>query len=346
MVELVKKLMEKGIAYKGEDNSIYYSIEKFKNYGKLSGVDVSNLKAGARVKQDEYEKENVQDFVLWKAWDENDGDVFWETELGKGRPGWHIECSAMSMKYLGESFDIHTGGIDLIFPHHENEIAQSECATGKQFVKYWMHNAWVLVDGKKMSKRYNNFYTLRDLIAKGHSAKAIRYLLMSAQYRTELNLTEQGLKDAEATVKHLLEFVDNLEEIKGFGKHNEEIQIKIEKAAEEFEKSMDDDMNTPLALAVIHNFVTEANRAIAEKTLDKKNVEEIKKVLKSWDSVLGILEHHKASVPKEVEHLVKEREVARKTKDFKKSDLLREKIRALGWDVQDTPEGQKVRKAN
>lgn len=344
MVALVKKLLEKGIAYKGEDGSMYYSIKKFKNYGKLSGVDLSGLKPGARVCQDEYEKENAQDFVLWKAWDENDGDVFWETEIGKGRPGWHLECSAMSSKYLGETFDIHTGGIDLVFPHHENEIAQSEGASGKKFVNYWIHNAWVLVDGKKMAKRFNNFFTLRDLIAKGHSAKAIRYVLMNAHYRTQMNFTEDGIRDAETTVNRMIEFMDRLDEFRGLGAYNERLHETLVNAADKFEEAMDDDLNTPVAIAVIHELITETNRALDEKMIDGQNAREIKDQMKRFDLVLGIFEHRKEKMPEEVKELAEEREKARENKDFKKSDDLREKIRALGWEVQDTSKGPKLRK--
>ncbi|MDD5181682.1 MAG: cysteine--tRNA ligase [Candidatus Nanoarchaeia archaeon] len=346
MVELVKKLIAKGIAYKGEDGSVYYSIKKFKEYGKLSGVDLASLKAGARVKQDDYEKEQAQDFVLWKAWDDNDGDVYWNTEIGKGRPGWHLECSAMSMKYLGETFDIHTGGIDLIFPHHENEIAQSEGATGKKFVNFWLHNAWVLVDGKKMSKRFGNFYTPRDLFAKGYSSKALRYLLMNAQYRTELNFTETGLKDAETTVQRMIQSMDRLDEAKATGKYSKELEKSLAEAKEKFEDAMNDDLNTPLAFAGIHELITKTNKALDENSLDKKNVEEIKKQMERFDTVLGVLEHEKEKVSAEIKKLVEEREKARTEKDFKKSDKIRESIKALGWDVQDTPDGQKVRKAN
>jgi cysteinyl-tRNA synthetase len=193
MVALIKRLMERGYAYKGEDGSIYYAISKFKEYGKLSRIKVDDLKAGARVKVDEYGKEEAQDFALWKAWTQEDGEVFWDTEIGKGRPGWHIECSAMSMKYLGETFDIHCGGVDNMFPHHENEIAQSEAATGKKFVNYWLHNEHLLVEGKRMGKRFGNYYTLRDLLKMGYDPKAIRYLLILTHYRQQFNFTFEGL---------------------------------------------------------------------------------------------------------------------------------------------------------
>ena len=351
MRKLIQTLIDKGYAYKGDDNSIYYDVSKFKEYGKLSGIKISELKAGVRVKQDEYEKEEANDFALWKAWTPEDGDVFWDVnftingkeETIRGRPGWHIECSAMSMKYLGETIDIHAGGVDLIFPHHENEIAQSEAATGKQFVRYWFHNEWVLVEGKKMAKRYKNFYTLRDVLSKGYSAKAVRYLLMSAHYRSQLNFTFNGLKDAETTVNRLLEFMEKLDEING-GKHNQNIPQLIEDVKKKFESAMDDDLNMPLALSAIHEFVSEINKAIAEGNLDEKNAKEVKEIMLDFDKVLGILEYEKAEVPEEIKKLIEEREKLRKQKQFEKADEIREKIRQLGWEVQDTPDGPKVRK--
>ena len=319
MRKLIQTLIDKGFAYKGEDNSIYYDVSKFKEYGKLSGIKVSELKVGARVKQDEYEKEEANDFALWKAWTPEDGDVFWNVkftidgkeETIRGRPGWHIECSAMSMKYLGETLDIHAGGVDLIFPHHENEIAQSEAATGKQFVRYWFHNEWVLVEGKKMSKRYNNFYTLRDVLAKGYSPKAVRYLLMNAHYRSQLNFTFEGLKDAETTVNRLIEFMEKLDEINE-GIYNEKVKELIADAKKKFEEAMDDDLNVPLAMAAIHEFVSEINKLIADNKFGEKNAKEVKEVMLEFDKVLGILEHEKAEVPEEIKKLVEEREEARK----------------------------------
>ncbi|MCD6576217.1 MAG: cysteine--tRNA ligase [Nanoarchaeota archaeon] len=351
MRKLIQTLIDKGFAYKGEDNSIYYDVSKFKEYGKLSGIKVSELKVGARVKQDEYEKEEANDFALWKAWTPEDGDVFWNVkftidgkeETIRGRPGWHIECSAMSMKYLGETLDIHAGGVDLIFPHHENEIAQSEAATGKQFVRYWFHNEWVLVEGKKMSKRYNNFYTLRDVLAKGYSPKAVRYLLMNAHYRSQLNFTFEGLKDAETTVNRLIEFMEKLDEINE-GIYNEKVKELIADAKKKFEEAMDDDLNVPLAMAAIHEFVSEINKLIADNKFGEKNAKEVKEVMLEFDKVLGILEHEKAEVPEEIKKLVEEREEARKKKDFRKADEIREKIREMGWELQDTPDGPKLRK--
>ncbi|MBU4245565.1 MAG: cysteine--tRNA ligase, partial [Nanoarchaeota archaeon] len=244
MVAMIKTLMEKGIAYRGDDGSIYYSILKFKDYGNLAHIDVKSLKAGARVKQDEYSKDDAQDFALWKAWDANDGDIFWETELGKGRPGWHIECSAMSIKNLGETFDIHTGAVDNIFPHHQNEIAQSEGATGKKFVNYWVHSEHLLVENKKMSKSLGNFFTLRDVLAKGYNPRGLRYLLLSSHYRQKLNFTFGSLDAAENTVSGLIDFVDKLDGFKSDATDNKTISESAKKSLETFKEAMQDDLDT------------------------------------------------------------------------------------------------------
>ncbi|PIN85993.1 cysteine--tRNA ligase [Candidatus Woesearchaeota archaeon CG10_big_fil_rev_8_21_14_0_10_44_13] len=343
MVELVKTLMDKGFAYKGDDGSIYFSVKKFKDYGRLAHIDTKGLKSGARVKQDEYDKEQVNDFALWKAWDKNDGDVFWETELGKGRPGWHIECSAMSMKYLGKSFDIHTGGIDLIFPHHQNEIAQSEAATGKRFVNYWVHNEYLMVDGKKMSKSLGNFYTLKDLLDKGYKPKAIRYLLLSAHYRTHLNFTEESVSAAEHSVQRLLDFMEKLGTLKG-DKENKEIKTLLGDIKKKFEEAMDNDLNVSSALASVFELVNKVNKLIAEDRIGRKDAQTIMGQMDDFDKVLGILEIEKEDVPKDIIQLAKDREEARKNKDFKKADRLRDRIKEKGYVLEDTPQGTKVKK--
>jgi len=339
MVKIIKTLIDKGFAYKGEDGSVYFSIKRFKDYGKLAKLKLDNLKPTAQISSDEYLKEDVRDFALWKAWTEKDGDVFWETELGKGRPGWHIECSTMSSKELGLPFDLHTGGVDLIFPHHTNEIAQSESASGKQFVKYWMHAEHLLVDGKKMSKSLGNFYTLRDLLKKGYSAKAIRYLLMSAHYRTQLNFKEDGLKQIEKTLQNLLDFMDRIkQDVSGDG------EVKIEEFKKRFEDAMDDDLNMPLALAAVFDFVSTVNKAMEEKKISKKNLKEVYKQMLEFDKILGILEHKKEKIPKEISELAKQREEARKNKDWKTSDKLRDEIKDRGYLIEDTPSGYRIKK--
>ena len=340
MVALIKRLMEKGVAYRANDGSIYFSIKKFKEYGKLAKIDLENLKAGARVSHDEYDKEQLSDFALWKAWDENDGTVFWETELGKGRPGWHIECSAMSMTYLGESFDIHAGGVDLIFPHHENEIAQSEAATGKQFVKYWLHAEHLIVNGKKMSKSAGNFYTLRDLLAQGHDPRALRYLLLATHYRQQLNFTLEGLEAAANAVERLDNFMASLENATGTTK-TKSVTTLVNEVKPNFEEAMDDDLNISAALGHIFDFVREIN---AIKKLSTKDAGNIHKTMLRFDQVLGILYTDKKVVSGNVQQLVAQREKARKSNNWEEADALRKKILALGWLIEDTEQGPRLKK--
>lgn len=324
MVLLVKDLLNKSIAYKTEDG-IYFSIKKFKDYGKLSKIKIKKLKVGAskRVSKDEYDKEDINDFALWKFYTKEDGDIFWDTEIGKGRPGWHIECSAMSMKYLGKSFDIHTGGADLIFPHHENEIAQSEASTGKQFVKYWLHNEWVLVDGKKMSKSLGNFYNLKEIVEKGYSALELRYFYLTKIYRQQLNFTWKGLEDSKTAYQRLKNIISEIKDI-GINK----------KYLKEFEEAMNDDLNTPKALQVLWKLVRD------DKAKGKLGT--IKKI----DEVLGLdlLKKEKIEIPDEIKELVKKRNELRKKKDWKKADELRKKINKLGYVIEDIGEGKKIRK--
>ncbi|HAS80508.1 MAG: Cysteine-tRNA ligase [Candidatus Nomurabacteria bacterium GW2011_GWE1_32_28] len=329
MVNIIKKLLEKNLAYKSTDNSIYFDIKKFKNYGKLSHLVLEKQKdnASGRIKTDEYEKDNIQDFALWKAWDKKDGDVFWKTDLGKGRPGWHIECSAMSMTNLGEQIDIHTGGVDNIFPHHENEIAQSEGATGKQFVKYWMHNEWVLVDQKKMSKSYNNFYILKDIKDKGISPISYRFWLLMANYRTRINFVWEALEGSDIALKRLYGlYIDLGNDI---GKISKEYQQK-------FKEYIEDDLDTPRALSLLWDLVKDANLSPADK----------KATILDFDKVLGLdFENVKKEIiPEEIIKLSEEREEVRKNKDFKKSDELRNKINSLGYEIKDSSEGPKISK--
>lgn len=347
MVRLVEVLVEKGYGYRGEDGSIYYDISKFKGYGKLSKMKIKELKAGARVKVDEYGKEQASDFALWKAWDPEDGDVFWETRLGKGRPGWHIECSAMSMKYLGETLDIHTGGVDLIFPHHENEIAQSEAATGKKFVNYWLHNEHLLVEGERMGKSLGNFYTLRDLVRMRHNPLVVRYLLMSTHYRTQLNFTFKGLEAAKNALRRLYDFMDRLEEIKN--SKGKDVRKLVEKARKDFENAMDDDLDVSKALATVFNLVREVNTLIDQKKLGRKGAKQVKDLMMDFDKVLAFLggfwKRKEEKLSKEVEDLIKMREEARRAKDWKTADVIRNKLREMGIILEDTPEGVKWKKA-
>jgi len=342
MVSLVKSLLDKGIAYKGNDGCIYYSINKFKKYGKLAHLDRDQLKAGAsgRVSNDEYDKENVHDFALWKAWTPEDGDVFWETEIGKGRPGWHIECSAMSSKYLGETFDIHGGGVDLIFPHHENEIAQSEGANEKPFVKYWVHNEWLLVDGKKMSKSAGNFYNLRDILEKGYHPLAVRYLLLSTHYRQQLNFTFQGLDASKNALQRIWDFMKKLDDCSGKGK---DVSKLLSKSKASFEKCLNDDLEISGALAVVFDLIKEINKIM--DSLSKDNVVEIKKSMVLFDSVLGFIVVKEEKISSDIQNLVDERESARKSKDFQKADKIRDELKSKGIILEDTPQGVRWKRA-
>ncbi|MBP9715299.1 MAG: cysteine--tRNA ligase [Candidatus Pacebacteria bacterium] len=329
MVSLVEVLLEKGIAYKSEEGSVYYDIKKFPNYGKLSNLVIEEQKenASGRIKTDEYDKENAQDFALWKAWDLNDGEVFWETSLGKGRPGWHIECSAMSMTNLGEQIDIHTGGVDNIFPHHENEIAQSEGATDKKFVNYWLHNEWVLVDGKKMAKSAGNFFTLRDLIDKDIDPVVYRFWLLMANYGTRVNFVWDALKASEVALKRLQRLYLDL------GPEIGEVNIDYKK---KFKDHVSDDLDTPRALATLWSLIADENILPADR----------KATMLDFDKVLGLgfANLEQDIIPEDIQKLVEAREVARKNKDFKLSDDLRHEIKTLGYEVKDTDLGQKVLK--
>jgi cysteinyl-tRNA synthetase len=344
MVALIKKLIDKGYAYRGQDGSIYYDISKFKEYGKLAKIKVEDLKPGARVNVDEYAKEEASDFALWKVWDETDGNVFWETEIGKGRPGWHIECSAMSMKYLGETLDVHCGGVDNMFPHHENEIAQSETATGKKFVNYWLHNEHLLVEGRKMAKRLGNYYTLRDLTAKGYHPKAIRYLLMSTHYRQQLNFTFEGLEAAKSTLERLTNFIRRLLDVDGKGS-GEELKTLIDNVRRGFEEAMDDDLNISVALASLFDFVREVNNLLSGNMLSKKEAEEVYNLMLRFDSVLGVVGQveEKEKLSERAEELIRKREAERKAGHWKEADKIREELKAMGVIIEDTAQGVKWR---
>ena len=343
MVALIKTLLKKGYAYKAKDGSIYYDVSKFKNYGKLAQIKLGNLKSISRISADEYSKEQAQDFALWKAWRPRDGDVFWKTNIGKGRPGWHIECSAMSMAKLGKTFDIHTGGIDLVFPHHQNELAQSEAATGKQFVKYWIHNEWLLVEGKKMSKSAGNFYTIRDLLAKGYDPVAIRYVLLATHYKTQLNFTFKDLDAAKIVLDKLRDFIFRLEEFSG-KKSNKKIMSLVKKAKNSFEKYMDDNLNISPALAAIFEFVKEINKLMLKNKMSTKDARLIYKTMQGFDKVLGLkLVEKKKTLSKVIKDLIKNREEARKKKDWKTSDKIRAELRKKGIVLEDLESGTRWR---
>ncbi|MGH9920865.1 MAG: cysteine--tRNA ligase, partial [Nitrososphaerales archaeon] len=347
IVDAVEALIRKGYAYRGDDGSVYYSIKKFPRYGRLSGIRQEEAKLGTRVAVDHYEKMGANDFALWKAWDPDDGSVFWETSLGKGRPGWHIECSVMAMKYLGPSFDIHTGGKDLKFPHHENEIAQSEALTGRRFVKVWMHAEFLNVNGEKMSKSLGNFITLRDLVKQGWSPRSIRLFLLGAHYREELNLTDGSMAQADATMKKIDEFYARLsqgQKSAAKGKASRAVR-PVKSMLRGFDRALDDDLNTPRAFAALFGFQRAVNALIDSKTLSRGDYKLIAESLATVDLVLGVMQPGRVSTPaaagadSEIQALVDEREGARKAKDYTRADAIREKLQERGVVVQDTPDG-------
>ena len=339
MIRLISVLMEKGFAYQAEDKSIYFSIDKFPDYGKLAKIDRENQRSGVRIKNDEYAKDSVADFALWKAWDENDGDVAWDSPWGKGRPGWHIECSAMSSEYLGDQFDIHTGGIDNMFPHHEDEIAQSEAASGKKWVNYWLHCAHLMVNGEKMSKSLGNFFTLRDLQQKGWKGREIRWVLIGAHYRRKLNFTLEALGQARETLARFDEFFDRMRSIDREG-DGSEAELAVSTAAAAFSSAIADDLNISEALAAMFELLRSGNKLADAGGLSKAGAERILGAFRRFDSVIGALEVDAVrcnEVPPEVVQLAEERKAARLAKNFAESDRLRDEIAKLGYVVEDQP---------
>ena len=340
MIAIIEKLLENGHAYESE-GSIYYRISAFEDYGKLSKINFKGNISGAsgRVDTDKYDKENANDFALWKLVDA-DEPTGWDASFGRGRPGWHIECSAMAMKYLGETFDIHAGGVDLKFPHHENEIAQSEGATSQSFAKVWLHSEHLKVEGETMSKSLGNYYTFRDLIEKGHSATAIRYLLLSVPYHKQLNFTFETLQGAENTIERLRDFRKRLNEAKLIRDANETIQNVAESALREFEAAMDDNLNTSVALAALHNLVREINTALAEDALREEDRNKVLETIEKIDSVLNIFGEEKAEMlDAEIESLIEERQEARRNRNFARSDEIRDLLAGKGIVLEDTKDG-------
>ncbi len=338
MIAMIEKLIARELAYQAEDKSVYFRINRFPEYGHLAHFDLSELRSTGRVKSDEYDKEHVGDFALWKAWDEDDGEVFWESPWGRGRPGWHIECSAMATALLGEQLDIHCGGVDNIFPHHEAEIAQSEGCSGKQFVRYWLHCAHLLVEGQKMSKSLGNFYTLRDVLEKGYSGREIRYALIRVHYRAPLNFTWEGMEEARQSLARIDEWLRRLWEAARVGTLQANRPVAIED--DKFSEALDDDLNISAALGHLFEQIRESNREL------DGGVDSARALawLQWWEGINRVLalEAKQEPPPEEIMRLAEERVQARLARDWQKSDELRDALQARGWDVRDTKDGQVV----
>jgi len=338
MIEMIQQLESQGVAYQADDRSVYFRLSKFPDYGKLAHLNLDELRPTGRIANDEYEKESIGDFALWKAWDEADGDVKWDSPWGPGRPGWHIECSAMATALLGPELDIHCGGVDNIFPHHEAEIAQSECCTGKKFVRYWLHCAHLMVDGQKMSKSLGNFYTLRDLLEKGFTGREVRFALLTVNYRLPLNFTIPGLEAGRAALGRIDEWVERVTAHAG---QSSSEPTSLAAHAEGFFAALDDDLNISGALGRLFDLVRESNAALDRGELTPGQAAQLLSEWRRIDSVLSF-EREAATVPTEVAALVEQRQQARAAKQWAESDRLRDEIAAFGWIVKDTKDGPKL----
>jgi cysteinyl-tRNA synthetase len=337
MVKMIKGLLDKGYAYE-KDGSVYFNISKFSNYGQLSKIDLKGLRPGKRVESDEYEKESANDFALWK--NKKEGEPFWETEVGQGRPGWHIECSAMSSKYLGQTFDIHCGGVDNIFPHHENEIAQSEAFFGKRFVNYWLHCRHLIVEGEKMSKSKGNFYTLRDLLGKNVDPHALRFLLLSTHYRKVLNFTFEALEQASSSLKRINDFRYELKNRRFEEGENKKISRLVEDTNKRFRAGLGDDLNISLALRAIFEMIRKANILISRGKVYSKDREKLMSSILSFDEVLAVLpEEEEEALPSGLMKKIEEREKARADKNYELADRIRKELLGQGVVLEDTKDG-------
>src|SRR5438045_2615705 len=339
MIDMISALISKGLAYQADDKSVYFRINKFPTYGKLAHFDLTQLQSTGRVKHDEYDKEHIGDFALWKALDEADSDVKWDSPWGPGRPGWHIECSAMSMALLGDHIDIHCGGVDNIFPHHEAEIAQSEGLTGKKFVRYWLHCAHLLVDNQKMAKSLGNFYTVPDVVAKGYTGPELRYALLRVHYRVPLNFTWQGMNEARESLGRIDDWLARLRETAAEKIDKEKNTTHPD---QQFEQALDDDLNISSALGFLFESIRETNRAMDRCELDSASANSWLNCWERVNSVLVLETEAEVVVPAEVAQFAKDRENARHEKNWKGGDELRDRISALGWEVRDTKDGQKL----
>ena len=343
IIALIERLVARGVAYQAADGSVYFSIDKYRGcgcrYGQLVNLNFEGMRVGERVASDEYEKESLADFALWKARAPDDGDVFWPGPWGEGRPGWHIECSAMSMKALGETFDLHLGGEDLMFPHHEDEIAQSEGATGRPFVKHWMHGSHLLVEGKKMSKSLGNYFTLRDLLARGFTGREIRYLLLCSHYREQFNFTRDGLQGARQSLARIDECVAKFTELAGHALAQPEAGL-----LNGFTAALDEDLNVAAAWGAVFDWVRESNRALASGQVTQTQAAAALAAWSQVEAVFGLARKTESELPPALLDLLEERNAARKARDFKRADAIRDQLKALGWVIEDTPKGARLKK--
>jgi cysteinyl-tRNA synthetase len=340
MIEMIDFLIKIEVAYQAEDGSVYFRINRFADYGHLAHLDLDELRPSGRIQSDEYEKESLGDFALWKAWDAADGPVVWDSPWGRGRPGWHIECSAMATRLLGPQIDIHCGGVDNLFPHHEAEIAQSESCTGKKFVRYWLHSAHLLVEGQKMSKSLGNFYTIRDLIARGFTGREIRYALLRVNYRLQLNFTFDGMVEARQSLLRLDEWTQRLRDLAADAAPDQDY---VPATSDSFFAALDDDLNISAALAELFKQIRTTNQLMDANELKPGQAAAL---LQWWDNINQVLQIQPdgETIPSEAQELLEQRAAARAAKNWAQSDALRQKIAELGWTVKDTKDGQKVTK--
>ena len=342
MREIIKKLIDKGHAYIESDGSVYFNISTFPDYGKLTNINMKGQEKSERINYDEYDKNSPQDFALWKGWKKDDGEIGWDAPWGKGRPGWHIECSAMSSENLGNHFDIHCGGVDNMFPHHENEIAQSICSSGEKFVNYWLHSEFLLVDGGKMSKSLGNCFTVSDLVKKGFTAESIRYQLLAGHYRTKISFSLKKKQESDKVISRINEFHSSLIDLGA-----QEIQEnQLPESYYDFVGAMNDDLNTPKALAIFHSWMRQVLKKIKTDSLVKKDKIEAWSFLTNFNSIFGFLTEKPLKIPLKIKKLIELREVARAENNWTLADDLRDQIKVEGWIVQDTTKGQRVKKTN
>ena len=341
MISMIERLLEKGFAYREDNGSVYFNISSFPNYGKLTQINISAQRTGDRIMEDEYDKDAPQDFALWKGWKEEDGEVVWDAPWGRGRPGWHIECSAMSSESLGDHFDIHCGGIDNMFPHHENEIAQSQCATDQPFVNYWLHSEFLMVDSGKMSKSLGNFYQISALKELGFTAESIRYQLLAGHYRSKITFSIDKKHEGDKVVQRLSDFYNRLQKMNA----NKSSTGSMPEAYSKFRDRMNDDLDSPQALAIFFDWMKTVNGKIDKNVITDSELGEAWEFLVAFDSVFGFIQNQDFEIPNKINLLLNKRQKARDEENWVESDLIREHLKEKGWMVEDTPDGQYIKKA-